>query len=146
MTLPASGGLSIAQILAEIGDSFPVTIPNANWRTLAGKPSGPLVIPTDFYGKTYLGATVADTVGPTALSTSHSISGVNFGLDYAGRVLVVYVFGQSKTAGVAVPGSVLLSSWTVGGLGPDDGGSYGFYFRQGWYSFNDILRCRIGPI
>lgn len=55
MTLPSSGSISTAQIQAEIGDTGTITIPDANTRTLTGKSTGALVIPTDFYGKTWGG-------------------------------------------------------------------------------------------
>lgn len=94
MTLPASGPLTIAQILAEIGDSFPVTIPNANWRTLAGKPTGALVIPDDFWGKSWSGVTEVDN--RTTFAASHS--GVAFGATDAKRwIVVIAVHGDTAS-------------------------------------------------
>lgn len=55
MTIPASGSLSTSTIQNEIGDTGSITIPDANTRTLTAKSSGALVIPTDFYGKTWGG-------------------------------------------------------------------------------------------
>jgi hypothetical protein len=54
MTLPSSGPLNFIQIQREIDGvgQVPFTIPNAQWRKLAGKPTGSLVIPNDFWGKT----------------------------------------------------------------------------------------------
>lgn len=53
MTLPTSGTLTSAQLAEEMyGDSTrSVTIPDADTRALAGKPTGTLVFPDDFYGK-----------------------------------------------------------------------------------------------
>lgn len=85
MTLPSSGPLSIGQILAEIGDGYPVTIPNANWRTLAGKPTGALVIPNDFWGKSWKSVTQTDD--RTTAATSHA--NVSFGTERAGSWIVV---------------------------------------------------------
>ncbi|RUW04056.1 MAG: hypothetical protein E5X94_00565 [Mesorhizobium sp.] len=93
MTLPSSGGLTVAQILAEIGDSYPVTIPNANWRTLAGKPSGSLVIPTDFYGKTWRSVSL--------VHTSSSASEVaNYGAEVTGggRWIAVIALGGNDAS------------------------------------------------
>lgn len=52
MTLPASGSITIAQIATELGVALPLDINAANVRTLAGKPTGNVIMPTDFYGKT----------------------------------------------------------------------------------------------
>lgn len=116
MTLPSSGGLSFAQILAELGDSFPVTIPNANWRALAGKPTGPLVIPTDFYGKSL----VAETDNRTAAATSHAA--VNFDVDVAGRWITVLAThgntgsdpGRTPTATIGGVAATRIEATTTG--------------------------------
>lgn len=92
MTLPASGALTTTQILAEIGDGYPVTIPNANWRTLAGKPTGSLIMPNDFWGKTWSGggspATKSFIANYDSSGTSATIS---TGTAAASRVIVVAV-------------------------------------------------------
>lgn len=64
MTLPASGPLSISQIQAEIDGvgTMPVTIPNADWRELAGKPTGALILPDDFWGKSALSVALIGSV------------------------------------------------------------------------------------
>tara|TARA_R100000935_G_scaffold9944_1_gene19939 strand:- start:167 stop:736 length:570 start_codon:yes stop_codon:yes gene_type:complete len=53
VTLPTSGAITTAQIAQELyGDSTRlVAIPSADTRALVGKLVGPLVFPTDFYGK-----------------------------------------------------------------------------------------------
>jgi hypothetical protein len=107
MTLPSSGGITIAQILAEIGDSFPVTIPNANWRTLAGKPTGSLVIPTDFYGKSWRSVTQTDS--RTTAATSFST--VSFGEDDTRRRIVVLVWHGDTNSN---PGTIPTA--TIGGV------------------------------
>lgn len=105
MTLPSSGGLTVAQILAELGDSYPVTIPNANWRALAGKSAGSLVIPTDFYGKSL----VTETDNRTTAATSHTT--VDFGADTTGRwVVVLATHGNSGSD----PGTTPTA--TIGGV------------------------------
>lgn len=110
MTLPSSGPITIGQILAEIGDSYPVTIPNANWRTLANKPSGSLVIPNDFWGKTWPVKLVASSVDTTDRSGSYTFAGLNFGDDFTGRTLVALVH-------LAAGGNVTLDQTpaTIGG-------------------------------
>lgn len=102
MTLPASGPLTIGQILAEIGDSYPVTIPNANWRLLAGKPTGSLVIPNDFWGKSWKSAAYMGLVADSA--------SISFGDARADRRIVAVIHwsegGTHRT----------LSSATIGGV------------------------------
>ena len=101
MTLPASGGLTITEILVGLGDSFPVTIPNANWRLLAEKPAGSLVIPTDFYGKTWK---AADYMGLVAEGAS-----VTFGNARADRrIAAVIHWSEAGT-------HFTLNSATIGG-------------------------------
>jgi hypothetical protein len=53
MALPGSGSISIAQIATEIGVSLPLDINATNVRQLAGVASGNIVMPTDFYGKSW---------------------------------------------------------------------------------------------
>lgn len=123
MTLPASGQLTISQILAEIGDTYPVTIPNANWRTLAGKPSGSLVIPNDFWGKTWGGgggggggsnvamggSSSANTVGSVA-----SIAALSYGtIPAAAGRRIFAIIEWACTADAVV---TTLNSATIGGI------------------------------
>lgn len=121
MTLPSSGGLTIAQILAEIGDSFPVTIPNANWRTLAQKPSGSLVIPTDFYGKTWRSATLVHT-------SSSASETAQYGADVSGRWIAVIALGGNDNSAYnlaatisGVAGTVIKRHSSGNGSGPATG-------------------------
>jgi len=120
-----------ADVVAELGKSLPYTFQKSDpmpWWLADLDASSSIVFPTSFANKSAV--KIMDTVGPTAQDTSHSIAGVNFGLDYTGRTLIVYVFAQGKASAVS-PSQVLISNWTVGGLGPDGGGSYGFFFRNG---------------
>ncbi|RWK12178.1 hypothetical protein [Mesorhizobium sp.] len=120
-----------ADVVAELGLAFPYTFQKSDprpWWLADLATSSSIVFPTSFANKSAV--KIMDTVGPSAFGTSHSFAGVNLGLDYAGRVFVVYVFAQGKPS-AAVPSQVLMSNWTVAGLGPDGGGSYGFFFRSG---------------
>ena len=51
MTLAASGNITIAAISTETGESLPLGLTNAKVRRLAGKRTGSVVMPTDFYSK-----------------------------------------------------------------------------------------------
>ena len=53
MTLPSSGSISFSQIAVELGKASNATISlnDADVRALAGKPTGSITLPTDFYGK-----------------------------------------------------------------------------------------------
>lgn len=61
MTLPTSGSISMSQIAAELGLAMPISLTDTAVRTLAGKPTGAVSMPTDFYGKSNGGVTI--TVG-----------------------------------------------------------------------------------
>lgn len=55
-TLPGSGSISLAQVLAELqvanpSRAYPLSLTDSDVRALAGVPSGNIVLPTDFYGK-----------------------------------------------------------------------------------------------
>lgn len=120
-----------ADVVAELGLTLPYTFQKSDprpWWLADLATSSSIVFPTSFANKSAV--KIMDTVGASALGTSHSFAGVNFGLDYTGRIFVVYVLAQSKQS-AANPSQVLISNWTVGGVGPDGGGSYGFFFRSG---------------
>lgn len=61
MTLPASGSISIADIATELGVSLPIGLTDSNVRALAGVPSGNIVLPNDFWGKSNLSILLGDT-------------------------------------------------------------------------------------
>lgn len=121
-----------ADVVAELGLSLPYTFQKSDprpWWLADLSTASSIVFPTSFANKSAV--KIMDTVGPTALGTSHSIAGVNLGLDYTGRTLVVYVFAQGKNSAANPGAQMLISNWLVAGLGPDGGGSYGFFFRSG---------------
>lgn len=60
MTLPASGSISIADIATELGVSLPIGLTDSNVRALAGVPSGNIVLPNDFWGKSNLSFPIGD--------------------------------------------------------------------------------------
>ena len=60
MTLPASGSITIAAIAAELEVSLPLDINASNVRSLAGVASGNITMPTDFYGKSSLTASIVE--------------------------------------------------------------------------------------
>jgi hypothetical protein len=53
MTIPASGPISLNDVNIELGNASgtAITMPNSSIRTLTGISSGPIILPTDFYGK-----------------------------------------------------------------------------------------------
>lgn len=51
MPLPTSGAISVAQIATEMGVSLPLDITSTAVRNFVGKPTGNIVIPNDFWGK-----------------------------------------------------------------------------------------------
>lgn len=75
-----------AQILAELGQPFPYTFPDARTRWLADlAASDPIVFPTSFANKQSV--KVAQTVADAGGSSPHTFSAVNFGLAFPDRVL-----------------------------------------------------------
>lgn len=105
MTLPASGALTFAQIAAEAGTAFPLSVPNATWRTLAGVPAGALVFPTHFHGKSsfeFLGL---------AGAAGQAIGGLNFG--GAGPTRTVFAAIHYEGSAGSVP---TFTSVTIGGV------------------------------
>lgn len=53
MTLAASGTITMAQIATEMGVSLPIGLTDSNVRQLCGVASGSVVLPTDFYDKSW---------------------------------------------------------------------------------------------
>jgi hypothetical protein len=53
VTLPASGTITMAMVAAEIGIGLPLELTDSRIRTLTGKASGSIAMPTDFYGKSW---------------------------------------------------------------------------------------------
>jgi hypothetical protein len=53
MTLQSSGAISLANVNTELGNSSnsSITMPSTTIRSLTGISSGPITLPTDFYGK-----------------------------------------------------------------------------------------------
>lgn len=107
MALPSSGAISTSQIQAEIGDTGSITIPDANTRTLTGKSTGPLVIPNDFWGKSW-SSSVTASISARTVSAS-SIEGIQ----------------QTATYKIASNGNVydhnatLLEAWLDSGTNAD---------------------------
>lgn len=61
MALPTSGNITIQMIATELGLSLPLDLNDSRVRTLAGKPSGSITMPGDFYGKSSVTATATIT-------------------------------------------------------------------------------------
>lgn len=82
MTLPASGPISIADIATELGVGLPLSLTASNVRALAGVPSGNIVLPNDFWGKSASDPTLdpldwsAVSGGSGAINTQQTISGI----------------------------------------------------------------------
>lgn len=109
MTLQASGTMTSTQILAEVNNAGPFSLTGNVERTLAGVPTGPITMPTDFYSKSR-----ADFVGSASGSTSSGTATIAalFGPTGIGsqRRIFVTVGWQGTTATTAS-----ISSATIGG-------------------------------
>lgn len=106
MTLGASP--SPADVVAELGESFPYTFPDARTRWLADVgTSDPITFPTSFANKTSIKH--VDTTSVSSLGTSHSFSNVSFGASFTGRRIHVLIFAMSKN-------QLDTGSWTIGAV------------------------------
>jgi hypothetical protein len=69
MVMASSGSINLAgsssspqrSILAELGTTTPISLRDASVRTLAGTGTGPITMPTDFYGKSNYTSTQNNT-------------------------------------------------------------------------------------
>lgn len=87
MTLQTSGSMTTQQIKDELRQPVGnLTFPDPTTRWLSEKPSGSLVLPTDFYNK--IAVKQVDFIsipGPISSFTSP----INFGIDYPGRSIIL---------------------------------------------------------
>ena len=115
MALSGSFPISIAQINTELyrsaGAAF--SMQGSLERLLAGVSAGAISL-SDSLGK--MATVIVATAGPSAFGSSHSFAGVNFGANYSGRTLLLYIFGVTKGAGVATPATVSVSNITAAGV------------------------------
>lgn len=120
MALPSSGSITIAMIATELGVGLPLSLTDTNVRALAGKATGNVVLPTDFYGKSSYDpnpnainwADCSDyNFGTAAAATSATITGINTTITLrltlttgsaVRRRLLVYVGGANVISTVAV--------------------------------------------
>lgn len=117
MTLPASGGMTGAQIRTELGQPAGNLAFTPTVRWLADKPTGDLILPTDLYSKVSVKTVAGQRQQALGGSGSVTWNGMDFGIDYPGRVLVAC----TCLRGV---GSLNQSSVTIGGVaaaGDDNG-------------------------
>jgi hypothetical protein len=110
MTLPSSGGISIAQIRAEMdGTVASLVFPAANTLWLAGKSAAPIVLPTDYYGKTWGPSGTPTTFRFGADASPGSTWTLPSGAPWAvGDLVVVCQLAQDSSA----PADVIPAGWT----------------------------------
>lgn len=111
MTLQASGSMSSTQILTELNSAGPFELTGTRERTLAGVPSGPITMPTNFYSKSRAALTGTGS-GSTSGGTANII-GVAFGAAGTGsqRRIFCTVGWQGTTANAGA-----ISSATIAGV------------------------------
>ncbi len=137
MTLPASGGITGAQIRTELGQSGGnLVFPDPTTRWLSEKDTGSIILPTDFYSKVSV-KTITGQRQQALSGSSVSWNGMDFGIDYPGRVLVACLCLR----GIGV---LNISSVTIGGvaavgqnIGWDPGGG-GNAIGSGIYSASGV--------
>lgn len=92
MTLPATGTISMSDILAELrvadaGRTYPVSLLDADVRTLAGRPTGNVSMPNDFYGKSSyvaMSGSIPDVDDHTPVSTGSYTFSASVGISLTG--------------------------------------------------------------
>ena len=96
MALPTSGNITIQMIATELGLSLPLDLNDSRVRTLAGKPSGSITMPGDFYGKSSVTATITGSMSQQrqggTTSTSWRSSGVFGVTTSSGTVPTAYAW------------------------------------------------------
>ena len=142
MPLNPSGQISLAgpvagqSIAVELGQSATATISlnDTNVRTLAQKPSGVIVMPTDFYGKSNFTPTQKGIFGFGQAAPSNVISSTNI-------VTSAGVIG-SDTPNAGVTGRFGLAAATYGG----DKAIFGFGFQSPTFTNNTNLVSNTGVL
>lgn len=111
MTLPASGTITGAMIRAEMdGLVGNLVFPSAGTLWLAGKAAAPIVIPTDYYSKTW-GPSLNTPERFGALTSPGATWQIPSGAPYAiGDLVIVTQLAESSTA--TPPASVIPAGWT----------------------------------
>lgn len=109
MTLPASGSISLGQVLDELrttnpGRGLPISLGDADVRALAGKPSGPISL-SDLYGKSSVSPLTATG------NNDHTFTSSAYGSGTASAYPSVSVSGGSGARSFAW--SILTSSAPV---------------------------------
>jgi len=117
MALPTSGTITLAMIAAELGVGLPLDLNAANVRALAGKPSGNIIMPNDFYGKssydpypdpvTFADLTVFE-YGNASGTSSATITGISSAITL--RVSINNPPGVRKRIAISVGGSGVVNS------------------------------------
>jgi hypothetical protein len=126
MTLGASP--QPADVVAELGLSLPYTFQKSDpkpWWLADLTTASNIVFPTSFANKQSIKQ--VDVTALSALGTSHSFAGVNFGTDFTGRVIFVVVAALTKAS--ADTSGWSLSGGTIGGQA--DAGPGGMVWFQG---------------
>jgi hypothetical protein len=132
MTLNTSGPISLGgstagqSINLELGQSATaqVSLNDTNVRTLAGVPTGAIVMPTDFYGKSLATVNFVD-VGVYAVNTGTAVAGYRVSsdsFDYQGingtyTVLAQWVTPSSAAGNYEIFATIISGSVSAGTIG-----------------------------
>ena len=135
------GGSTVGQSInleLGLGATVQISLDDAAVRTLAGKPSGTIIMPTDFWGKSsvkYGGAVLSyslGTGGPGGVNTNSGTAGGTTTLTYAGITLTAngggaggYNNGVSGSGGTASGGTSSATGGFGGSVSGDRGGGGG---------------------
>ena len=122
MTLPSSGSISIAQIATELGLSLPLSLDDSRVRALAGKPSGSLTMPNDFWGKSLASIDISGYFNQQTTGGGGSFQQVydrgSFSISRSPTTLPAptsYVWSMNDYGGQLMPGNATGAVFTVSG-------------------------------
>lgn len=116
MTLQSSGTMTGADIRNELRQSGGnLVFPSATTRWLADKPSGNLVLPTDYYNK--IAIKRVDTIDVRGASTSSFSGTMDYGPDFPGRWIIVCICCLGSGGSVLSTNAMSISGITMA-MGP----------------------------
>lgn len=126
--LPSSGIITTGMINEELGRdaNTPLNIPlDPDVRTLTGIPSGPIIAPDDFWGKSFIPPRPIAWTGPTTQTIgSSSVLSVGYSINASGVVAWNWTTSMSGNGGLS-------GYWTTPQVFADDGVEIRYFIVSG---------------
>lgn len=139
MTLPSSGTITLADIATELSVSLPIDLNDSNVRALAGVPSGSIVMPTDFYGKSNV-----DLI-PGAIDFNNMVSNTSDGFGIAEATSnTVTITGVSEPISITIDSTDIEANVFALGGGLSTGVSFYVYVNGSYAAGTSWTRTTNG--